>query len=147
MRTAGQSRLVEKNDRSRWSNFIETWKGWAQTLRQETYALYLAVKDPQVPWYVRTFALVVVAYAFSPIDLVPDFIPVLGYLDDLILVPLGIALAFRMIPDEVLQRARMQAQEVMQEGRPTNWRAGAVILAIWILVLGIVVAAVVRAIR
>jgi uncharacterized membrane protein YkvA (DUF1232 family) len=147
MRTTGQSRLVEKNDRSRWSSFIETWKGWAQQLRQETYALYLAVKDPQVPWYVRVFVIIVVAYAFSPIDLVPDFIPVLGYLDDLILVPLGIAIALRMIPDEVLQRARMQAKEVMQEGSPTNWRAAAVIFAIWVLALMLIVAAVVRAVR
>jgi uncharacterized membrane protein YkvA (DUF1232 family) len=81
---------------------IETWKQKARELRTETYALYLAVKDPRVPWYAKFSAVCVVAYALSPIDLIPDFIPVLGYVDDLILIPLGIALTIRMIPPDVL---------------------------------------------
>jgi uncharacterized membrane protein YkvA (DUF1232 family) len=77
---------------------VEHLERWAGRLKAETYALYLAYKDPRVPWYARLFAACVVGYAFSPIDLIPDPIPVLGYLDDLVLIPLGIALAVRMIP-------------------------------------------------
>ncbi len=88
----------------------ETWKQRVRKLRTETYALYLAVKDPRVPWYAKFSAGCVVAYALSPIDLIPDFIPVLGYVDDLILVPLGIALTIRMIPPEVLAEYRANAR-------------------------------------
>ncbi len=80
-----------------------------------------------------------VGYAFSPIDLVPDFIPILGYLDDLLLVPLGIALALKMIPQDVLAECRERAQAMMAEGKPTNWIAAAAIVAIWGLVVAIVV--------
>jgi uncharacterized membrane protein YkvA (DUF1232 family) len=84
-------------------------KRWAQRLSVEVYALYLAYKDPRVPWYARVFAAVVVAYAFSPIDLIPDPIPVLGYLDDLVIVPLGVALAIKMIPPQILAGCREEA--------------------------------------
>jgi uncharacterized membrane protein YkvA (DUF1232 family) len=126
---------------------LENWKERARWLKAETYALYLAYRDPRVPWYARAFAAVVVAYAFSPIDLVPDFIPVLGYLDDLVLVPLGMALALRMIPSSVMAECREQAREVMAQGKPTTWVAAAVVVAIWLglLALGIVLA--VRLIR
>jgi uncharacterized membrane protein YkvA (DUF1232 family) len=80
------------------AQFIETWKQRARELQTEVYAMYLAYRDPRVPWYARIFAACVVAYAFSPIDLIPDPIPILGYLDDLMLVPLGVWLARRMIP-------------------------------------------------
>jgi len=113
---------------------IETWKGWARRLKLETYALYLAYRDPRVPWYVRLFAVCVVAYAFSPIDLIPDPIPVLGYLDDLILIPLGIALALKMIPLPVLADCREKAQTIIAQGKPANWVAAGVILVIWLLV-------------
>ena len=113
---------------------IETWKQRARRLKTETYALYLACRDPRVPWYARLLAICVVGYAFSPIDLVPDFIPILGYLDDLVLVPLGIALVLRLIPEPVLADCRAQAQAVMAEGKPTNWVAAGVIVAIWLLV-------------
>jgi uncharacterized membrane protein YkvA (DUF1232 family) len=85
-------------------------KRWAQRLRVEVYALYLAYKDPRVPWYARAFAAVVVAYAFSPIDLIPDPIPVLGYLDDLVIISLGIALAIKMIPPQILAGCREEAR-------------------------------------
>ena len=81
---------------------IETWKQRARQLKMETYAIYLAYRDPRVPWYARLFAACVVGYAFSPIDLIPDFIPVLGYLDDLIMVPVGIFFALKMIPPPVM---------------------------------------------
>jgi len=92
---------------------IEAWKQRVTQLKVETYALYLAYKDPRVPWYGKVFAACVVAYAFSPIDLIPDFIPVLGYLDDLILVPLGIALALKTVPKTVLEECRRNAREIL----------------------------------
>src|SRR3990172_10843934 len=110
---------------------LTNWKQRARLLKTETYALYLAYKDPRVPWYARVFAACVVGYALSPIDLIPDFIPVIGYLDDLLIVPLGIVLARRMIPQPVMAECRERAQVAMSEGRPTNWLAAAVIIAVW----------------
>jgi uncharacterized membrane protein YkvA (DUF1232 family) len=113
-------------------------------LKVETYAIYLAYKDPRVPWYARIFAACVVGYAFSPIDLVPDPIPVLGYLDDLVLVPLGIALALRMIPQDVMAECREQADAVMRDGKPTNWKAAAAIVTVWVLMALLVIVVMVR---
>lgn len=113
---------------------MHTWKQRVRQLKQETYAIYLACKDPRVPWYARVFAGFVVAYAFSPIDLIPDFIPILGYLDDLVLVPLGIILVLKMIPPAVLVECRQKAEAVIGEGKPRNWIAAGVIVAIWLLV-------------
>jgi uncharacterized membrane protein YkvA (DUF1232 family) len=110
-----------------------TWKDRAQALKREAYALYLACRDPRTPWYGRALAAWVVGYAFSPIDLIPDFIPVLGYLDDLILVPLGIALVLKVIPSEVMTECREKAAAVMTQDKPTNWIAAGFIAAIWIL--------------
>lgn len=90
---------------------LEQWKQRARLLKTELYALYLACKDPRVPWYARLVAACVVGYAFSPIVLIPDPIPVLGYLDHLILVPLGISLAIRLIPLSVLDECRVKARE------------------------------------
>ena len=118
---------------------VGNWKQRARQLKAETYALYLAYRDPRVPWHARVFAAAVVAYAFSPIDLIPDPIPVLGYLDDLVLIPLGIALALRMIPPEVMAACRERAQAEINAGKPTNWVAAAAIVAIWVAlaVLGV----------
>ena len=91
-----------------------------------------AVRHPGTPWYAKLFVAGIVAYAFSPIDLIPDFVPVLGYLDDLILIPMGIALAIRMVPPSVLTECRARAQEVMSQGKPVSRIAGAVIIVIWI---------------
>jgi uncharacterized membrane protein YkvA (DUF1232 family) len=112
--------------------FIETWKERAGELKTEVYALYLGYKDPHTPWYARIFATLVVGYAFSPIDLIPDPIPILGYLDDLVLVPLGVQLALKMIPGEVMADAREQATEVMAQGKPVNKIAATVIILIWV---------------
>ena len=122
---------------------VEAWKQRARQLKTETYALYLAYRDPRVPWYARLFAVCVVGYAFSPIDLIPDPIPVLGYLDDFVLIPLGIALALKMIPPAVMAECREKAQAVMSQGKPTNWVAAAVIVAIWIglAALGVILVA------
>lgn len=110
-----------------------TWKERARGLKRESYALYLACRDPRVPWYGRLLAACVVGYAFSPIDLIPDFVPVLGYLDDLILIPLGIALVLRTIPEAVMLDCRARAAAALAAGRPTSRVAAAVIVAIWLL--------------
>src|SRR5947208_12421297 len=99
---------------------LENLKKRARHLKTETYTLYLAARHPGTPWYAKLFVAGVVAYAFSPIDLIPDFVPVLGYLDDLILIPLGIAAAIRMIPPEVLAECRARAAEAAVSGRPVS---------------------------
>lgn len=126
---------------------IASLKAHAKRLETETYALYLACKDPAIPWYAKAFAALVVAHTVSPIDLIPDFIPVVGYLDDLIITPLGIAVALRMIPPEVMVRARREAAAASAEGR-INTRAGiAIVLSAWALAAIIIGVVVVRAMR
>ena len=112
---------------------IEEIKKRVSHLKDETFALYLAARHPDTPWYAKVFVAGVVAYAFSPIDLIPDFIPVLGYLDDLVLIPLGIAVAIKMIPPEVLAECRSRAQASMAGGKPVSRIAAVVIVGIWIL--------------
>lgn len=109
-----------------------TWKDKAQLLKRETYAVYLACRDPRVPWYGRVLAACVVGYAFSPIDLIPDPVPVLGYLDDLVLIPLGIALVLKTIPAEVMAECRQKAAIAMAGGKPKNWIAAGIIVLVWI---------------
>jgi uncharacterized membrane protein YkvA (DUF1232 family) len=111
---------------------LTEFKQRVRRLKAETFALYLAARHPGTPWYAKVFIASIVAYAFSPIDLIPDFVPVLGYLDDLILIPMGIALAIRMVPPAVLAECRARAQEVMSEGKPVSRIAGAVIALIWV---------------
>jgi uncharacterized membrane protein YkvA (DUF1232 family) len=111
---------------------IEKWKQQARKFKTEIYALYLAYKDPRVPLHARIFAACVVGYAFSPIDLIPDPIPILGYLDDLVLIPLGVMLALRMIPKEVMAECRERATAVMAQGKPVNKTAAAIIVGVWI---------------
>jgi uncharacterized membrane protein YkvA (DUF1232 family) len=114
---------------------MNKWKQWARLVRRDAYALYLAARDPRVPWYAKALAVAVAAYALSPIDLIPDFIPVLGYLDDLIIVPLGIALVVRMIPPHVMAEHRARADAVQH--RPVSRAAAIVIVAVWILTLAL----------
>jgi uncharacterized membrane protein YkvA (DUF1232 family) len=103
-------------------------KIWARGLRRDAHAAYLAAHDPRVPWYAKALAIAVAGYALSPVDLIPDFIPVLGYIDDLIIVPLGIALVVSLIPNEVMAEYRTKADEAEQRPRSS----GAAIIAIWI---------------
>ena len=112
--------------------FRENLERRATRLKTETFALYLAARHPNTPWYAKLFVAAVIAYALSPIDLIPDFVPVLGYLDDLVLVPLGIVLAMRLIPGPVLDECRRKAQESLRDGSPTSRTAAAVIVAIWL---------------
>jgi len=123
--------------KNRLGPLITELKKRARILKAETFALYLAARDPRTPWYAKLLVAGIVAYTFSPIDLIPDFIPFLGYLDDLILVPLGIALAIKLIPIPVLADCRAKAQETIQNGKPVNWIAGAVIIVIWLALISL----------
>jgi uncharacterized membrane protein YkvA (DUF1232 family) len=127
--------------------FIEQWKQQARKLKIEVYALYLAYRDPRVPLYARIFAGCVVAYAFSPIDLIPDFIPVIGYLDDLVLVPLGIKIALSMIPENVMNESREKAQEIIRQGKPVNRVAAVIIILIWLLLAALSIALLIKAFK
>jgi uncharacterized membrane protein YkvA (DUF1232 family) len=106
-------------------------KDWARALKRDVVALWIAGRDPRVPWYAKAVAAAVAAYALSPIDLIPDFIPVLGYLDDLIVVPLGIMLAVRLIPPELMAEFRAEAQR--REALPRSRAAAAAIIALWMV--------------
>ena len=109
---------------------MHRWRRTAHHLKRDVYALYFAVRDPRVPWYAKLLAAVLVGYAFSPIDLIPDFIPVLGYLDELVIIPLGVMAVRAMIPEGVLAECRERAQRL--EGKPRNWVAATMIVAVWI---------------
>ena len=111
-------------------SFSAKLKQRARALKADTLALYFVARHSGTPWYAKLMAFIVVAYAFSPVDLVPDFVPVLGYLDDVILVPLGIALTLKLVPDDIMGECRGLAAAVMK--KPVNWVAGAIIVLIWI---------------
>jgi uncharacterized membrane protein YkvA (DUF1232 family) len=110
-------------------------KTWARSLKRQIFILYFACKDERVPWHAKVFTACVVAYAFSPIDIIPDFIPILGYLDDVILVPIGIMIALKMIPKNVLTDCEVKAEEMMKNGKPKNWIVGSLIVMIWVLII------------
>lgn len=116
----------------------------ARLLKTELYALYLAMRDPRVPWFARIVVMCVVGYALSPIDLIPDFVPILGYLDDLILLPLGIALALRLIPPAVMAECRAQAQTATERSKPISHVAAVMIVGIWIMLAALVAVWVLR---
>lgn len=104
---------------------------WAKQIKRDVYAVWFAARDPETPFIAKLLALLVAAYAISPIDLIPDFIPVLGYLDDLILVPFGIILVLRLVPAEVMQRCRLQADAISQ--KPSSYIAASVFISLWLL--------------
>ena len=112
---------------------LDKLKQRARQLKRETIALYFAFRDKRTPWYAKILAALVLAYAFSPIDLIPDFIPVLGYLDDLILIPAGIALTLKLIPPEVMDDARLTASPKSPE-RSVGWIGAGIIILIWLLI-------------
>jgi uncharacterized membrane protein YkvA (DUF1232 family) len=105
-------------------------KNWARLVKRDIHTIYLCSRDPRVPWHAKALAIFVAAYALSPIDLIPDFVPVLGYLDDVILVPVGIWLVVRLIPAHVMAEHRELAAAA--HDRPVSRTAAAVIVAIWI---------------
>jgi uncharacterized membrane protein YkvA (DUF1232 family) len=115
-----------------WSrSHLREIKNWARALKREVHAIYLAAQSPRVPWYTKCLAMAVVGYALSPIDLIPDFIPVLGYLDDLIIVPLGIWLVLSLIPEDIMTACRTRADEAVTG--PLGKMAAITIVAIWIV--------------
>lgn len=122
---------------------LENWKQWARTIKRDAHALYLAARDPRVPWYAKALAMAVAAYALSPIDLIPDFIPVFGYVDDLIIVPAGIAVVIWLIPPEILTQHRNMATAA--QDRPVSRTAGVAIVTIWIVAIGLTLWIVMRA--
>ena len=110
-------------------------KPWARALKRDAYAVYFAARDPRVPWYAKALGIAVAAYAFSPIDLIPDFIPVLGYLDELIILPLGIALAVKLIPPELMAEHRARAAAV--QDKPVSFTAAVAIVMVWLAALAL----------
>jgi uncharacterized membrane protein YkvA (DUF1232 family) len=112
---------------------VQSLKNLAQKFTLEVNAVYLASKDSRTPWYAKLLAVVIVAYAFSPIDLIPDPIPILGYLDDLLIVPLGIWLVLKLIPPSVMAECRIRAETDQSLTKPTNWIVAGVIVTLWFL--------------
>lgn len=110
---------------------MNRWRLRAQQLKGLIYALYIAYRDPRTPWYARVVAVCVVGYAFSPIDLIPDFIPIIGYLDDLVLIPLGVTLAVKLMPEAVWRDAQEQSRITLREGKPINRFAAGFIIVMW----------------
>ena len=106
-------------------------RDWARALKREGYVLYYAVRDPRTPWYVKLIAGMIVAYALSPIDLIPDFLPLIGYLDELILLPAAVWLALKLVPADALADARARAAQAVD--RPVSWAAAAVIVSLWVV--------------
>jgi len=105
-------------------------RAWARSLKRDAHAVWLAARDPRTPWYAKAVAIAVAAYAFSPIDLIPDFVPVLGYLDDLLFVPMGLWLALKLIPPAVLAEHRAAAEAAAD--RPVSRLAAILVVALWI---------------
>lgn len=114
---------------------FERTKQWARRIKRDVVALWIAARDPRVPWYVKLIAGAVAAYALSPVDLIPDFIPILGYLDDVILVPAGILLVVRLIPAPLMDQFRAEATR--RQGRPVSRAAAAVIIGLWLAALAL----------
>jgi len=125
---------------------LENLKSRARALKNEAFAVYLAAKDPRTPWYAKALIFFVVAHTFSPIDLIPDFIPILGYLDDLIITPGGLWLAVRMIPPEVLEEARKTAA-AQGFDRRVGYVGMAIIILVWIVILAGIVYLIIKARR
>ena len=114
---------------------LKSWKAKSKQFKTEIVALYLASKHPGTPWYAKALAALIIGYALSPIDLIPDFIPVVGYLDDFIVVPAGIALLIKIIPTDVLEECRSKAQSDLSNGKPKNWVAAIIIVLIWLFAI------------
>ena len=119
-----------------------TLKEWAKKLKRDVPAVFLALKDLETPLFAKIMAAVTVAYALSPIDLIPDFIPVLGYLDDVLLLPALIALAIKLIPKEVWKRCQAESENMWVDGKPEKWYFAVPIILIWLLILWLIVKAI-----
>jgi uncharacterized membrane protein YkvA (DUF1232 family) len=118
---------------------LELWKLWARQLTAQTYALYLAYRHPRTPWYAKVFVALVVGYVFSPIDPIPDFIPGVGLLDEMVVVPIGVLLAAKMTPPDVFEECKEKAREVAEGEKPMSRIAAVVIVAVWLLCVALAV--------
>ncbi len=118
-------------------NLLEKLKGWARLLKQNIFMLWFATKHPQTPWLPKSICIFIVAYALSPIDLIPDFIPILGYVDDLILLPMLIWIAIRLIPNPIIQESRIQADAWLlnKQSKPKNYLGLFIVIIVWLLML------------
>jgi len=123
------------------------WRSEVRRIKREVYALYLACHDPRTPWYAKALAAGVVGYALSPIDLIPDFIPVFGALDDLFVVPLGVLLVRRMIPDALMSECRIRAEASLQHGEPMSRIGAAIVVGLWLLLVIVAIALATRPLR
>ncbi len=117
------------------SSFIERLKSAACSIKADIYALYFASRDARTPWYAKLVVAAIVTYALSPIDLIPDFIPIIGYLDDLILLPLGILLAIKLVPNAVMLECKARARESIKNEKTASYLAAIVIILIWLLLV------------
>ena len=122
----------------------EAWRRRARQLSAQTYALYLAYRHPRTPWYAKVFAALVVGYVFSPIDPIPDFIPGVGLLDELVVVPIGVLIAAKMVPRQVMEECEEKAREVAEGERPVSRGAAVVVVAVWLLGVALAVLLAVR---
>lgn len=112
-------------------SLLRSAKDWARSIKRDVVAVYFAARHPRTPWWLRLLALTVAAYALSPIDLIPDFIPILGYLDDLLIVPLGLMLVMRLLPPDILAESRARAAALLQ--RPRSWMAAGLFVLLWLV--------------
>ena len=118
---------------------LKTWKRWARQLSAQTYAIYLAYRHPKTPWYAKVFAALIVGYVFSPIDPIPDFIPVVGLLDEMVVVPIGVLIAAKMIPRQVMEECQEKARQMAEGEKPVSRVAAVVVVAVWLLCVALAV--------
>jgi uncharacterized membrane protein YkvA (DUF1232 family) len=118
---------------------VESWKRRAQQLTAQTYALYLALRHPRTPWYAKVFAALVVGYVFSPIDPIPDFIPGVGLLDEMVVVPIGVLIAAKMIPQDVFEECREKVREVAEGEKPVSRVAAGIVVTVWLLCVALAI--------
>ena len=118
---------------------LEAWRRRARQLSAQTYALYLAYRHPKTPWYAKVFAALIVGYVFSPIDPIPDFIPGVGLLDEMVVVPIGVLIAAKMVPQEVFEECKEKAREVAEGEKPVSRVAAVVVVAVWLLCVALTV--------
>ena len=126
---------------------LEAWKRRARRLTSQTHALYLAYRHPRTPWYAKIFTALIVGYVFSPIDPIPDFIPGVGLLDEMVVVPIGVFIAARMIPPQVMKECQWKAREVAEGERPVSRVGAVVIVAVWLLCVALAVFLAARVLR
>jgi uncharacterized membrane protein YkvA (DUF1232 family) len=118
---------------------IQAWKQRAEHLKSETYTLYLAYRHPRTPWYAKVFVALIVGYVFSPLDPIPDFIPGIGLLDEMVVVPIGVLIATKMVPADVFAECREKTRDVMESSKPVSRAAAVVVVAVWVLCVALAV--------